>query len=297
MTRSALVSCVATVALATSLALLPGCMKLNQSLTVTKDGSGTANVRLVIDMEKTQQLLETISALRGGDGADMQGKIESRANLEDMKKRLEGKKGVELVSATAIDDPEKKQKGFEAKLKFASLEDFWRAGLDLFHNVKLEDLGEGRWCLTRTLVLPGMDAVGEGSEQDAGLVEGFKVMLEPMMAELELVFMIAIPGTIVETNGTKDEAGTSVTWKQGFKDMLDSKKSTQVVVFKPEATVTFKAFDLRTDMNGDVSDAKPTTPSATAPTTPSTPAPAPAPAPEPAPAPAPAPEPAPVEPK
>ncbi len=282
MTRSTLVSCVATVAIAASLALLPGCMKMNQSLVVSKDGSGTAQIKMVMDMAKVQEIMDMFGPMMGGEGGEggdeMKKDIEEKTNLDEMKKQLEGKKGIELISATAIDDPEKKQKGFEAKLKFASLEVFFRAGLDMGHNIKLEDAGEGRWRLTRSMDMPGMDG---GGEEEAAQAEMIKGMLEPMMGELEMGFSISIPGSIVETNGTKDEAGTSVTWKQSFATMLDSKASKQVVVFKPEAGLTLKAFDLKTDKDGAVSDAKPTTPSAS----------------DPVPAPAPAPEPAPVEPK
>ena len=48
MTRSNLVSRLATVAVAASLALLPGCLKLNQSVVVGKDGTGTATTKVVM---------------------------------------------------------------------------------------------------------------------------------------------------------------------------------------------------------------------------------------------------------
>jgi len=262
---------------------------MNQALTVTKDGSGTAQVKVVMDMAKVQEIMAMFGPMLGGGegegegGGGMMKELEGKTDLEEMKKKLAGKKGIELISANAIADPEKKQKGFDAKLKFASLEDYFRAGLDMGHSIKLEDAGEGRWRLTRS--------VGAGGEEEAAQAEMFKGMLEPMMGELqplvgelEMAFTISLPGTIVETNGIKNEAGTGVTWKQGFAAMLDGKAANQVVVFRPEPGLTLKAFDLSTDKDGAVTDAKPTTP-----TTPATSAPVPAPAP--------APEPAPVEPK
>ena len=83
-----------------------------------------------------------------------------------------------------------------------------------------------------------------------------------------------MPGTVVETNGTKSEDGKSVTWSAGWKDVKEG-KVVRTVTFKGEG-LTLKPFHVRLNGEGkaeDVTKAAPTE-------TPKEPAPAPAPAPK-----------------
>lgn len=243
--------------LAALLLALPGCMKMDQKIALSSNGSGTVTMKMVMDMGKMEELMAMFQGMQppaaeGEVQEDPAKELQEKVNVDEFKKQLAGRKGVEIVSATGIDDAEKKLKGFEAVIKFATLEDFFRAGMDTMHTVKLEDAGEGRWKLTRTRTLPeGMDAT---SEEATAQMEMFKPMLEPMMGDLSMVFALAVPGTIVETNGTKDESGKVTSWKLGFNELMSPKAEPMVVVFKPEGDVTLKPFHLTTDQEGNVSE-------------------------------------------
>lgn len=243
--------------LAALLLALPGCMKMDQKIALSSNGSGTVTMKMVMDMGKMEELMAMFQGMQppaaeGEVREDPAKELQEKVDVEEFKKQLSGRKGIEVVSATGIDDAEKKLKGFEAVIKFATLEDFFRAGMDTMHTVKLEDAGEGRWKLTRTRTLPeGMDAT---SEEATAQMEMFKPMLEPMMGDLSMVFALAVPGTIVETNGTKDESGKVTSWKLGFNELMSPKAEPMVVVFKPEGDVTLKPFHLTTDQEGNVSE-------------------------------------------
>ncbi len=243
--------------LAALLLALPGCMKMDQKIALSSNGSGTVTVKMVMDMGKMEELMAMFQGMQppaaeGEVREDPAKELQEKVDVDEFKKQLSGRKGIEVVSATGIDDAEKKLKGFEAVIKFATLEDFFRAGMDTMHTVKLEDAGEGRWKLTRTRTLPeGMDAT---SEEATAQMEMFKPMLEPMMGDLSMVFALAVPGTIVETNGTKDESGKVTSWKLGFNELMSPKAEPMVVVFKPEGDVTLKPFHLTTDQEGNVSE-------------------------------------------
>lgn len=257
MSRPALLSRLSVALLAAVLCVLPGCMKMDQSVAVSKDGSGMVNMKMVMDMAKVEELMAMFKGMQppaaeGEEQEDPAKELEEKINIDEMKKQLLGRKGLELVSATPIDDVEKKLKGFEAKIKFATLEDWFRSGMDTMHTVKLEEAGDGLWKLTRQRDLPG-GAEG-GGEEAAAQMEMFKPMLEPMMGELSMTFSIAVPGTIVETTGKKDESGKVVTWKMGFAELMSTKVEPQVIVFKPEGAITMKPFHVTTDQEGNVTE-------------------------------------------
>lgn len=230
---------------------------MDQKIALSSNGSGTVTMKMVMDMGKMEELMAMFQGMQppaaeGEVQEDPAKELQEKVNVDEFKKQMAGRKGVEIVSATSIDDAEKKLKGFEAVIKFATLEDFFRAGMDTMHTVRLEDAGEGRWKLTRTRTLPeGMDAT---SEEATAQMEMFKPMLEPMMGDLSMVFALAVPGTIVETNGTKDESGKVTSWKLGFNELMSPKAEPMVVVFKAEGDVTLKPFHLTTDQEGNVSE-------------------------------------------
>lgn len=80
---------------------------------------------------------------------------------------------------------------------------------------------------------PGMDGAPGGPGGPGGAMMGAMMpMLEKYLAGLEWTRTLKLPGTIVETNGTRSEDGSSVTWKLTFADMKDGKAAPQTVTFK-----------------------------------------------------------------
>ena len=89
---------------------------------------------------------------------------------------------------------------------------------------------------------PGMDGTdappGGGPGGGMGGMGGMGAMMMPMLekylAGLEYSRTLKLPGTIVETNGTKSEDGSTVSWKLTFDDIKSGKAEPQTVTFKGE---------------------------------------------------------------
>src|SRR5207247_4686897 len=73
-------------------------------------------------------------------------------------------------------------------------------------------------------------------------------MLEPMLGTLEFRQSLTLPGSIVETNGTKSEDGMTASWKVGFKDLMAGKGANLMkVTFKGDG-LELKPFKYMPDM-------------------------------------------------
>lgn len=255
-----------TLAAALVLFALPSCIKAKAKVALGKDGSGTITETDTLDMSKMGELAEMMKGMGGGGGGpggpggpgdgkaggeDPFKELDEESNPDSIKKKLAGKKGIELLSATRSEDTEKKTRTSERKIKFATFEDYYRCGLTKSLDVQLESV-DGAWKLTQNMTMPGGDAGGAEAEQMATMM---KPMLEPFLGEMEMNFSIDLPGTVVETNGTKNDAGTGVTWKMGFADLFDAKKRSFTVTFKGEG-LTLKPFHLVIDEKGVAGDPK-----------------------------------------
>ncbi len=101
---------------------------------------------------------------------------------------------------------------------------------------------------------PGM----EGGDAPRGPGGGMGAMMSPLfdkyMTGLEFTRRLKLPGTIVETNGTKSEDGTTVSWKLTYDDIKGGKVEPQSVTFKGEGLdlkpFTVKRSARRTFMGG-----------------------------------------------
>lgn len=257
-----------------ALAVAPGCIKSKVEMSIHKDGSGTYSDSNTLDMSKVSELEEMVKGMMGGadpgamGGEDPMAKakeeMEGDFNPEKLKAKLQGKKGVELVSATDVSDAEKQTRTAAKTIKYASLEDYFRSGIEKSVEIKLSESG-GVWTFTRRQLRQGMDdAEGGMGEEAAGMVEMMKGMFEPYMEGMELSATITVPGTITATNGTKNEAGNAVTWKFDFERMMAQEAILSSVSFKGEG-LTLKPFHLKIDENGKITDgaAAPTTPAPT----------------------------------
>jgi hypothetical protein len=254
--RSSLSFRLAALAVAASSLVLPGCVKAQVAVGLNKDGSGTITETATLDMSKLGEIMAMFEGMGGGgEGGDggLQSQIDDETNPEKVKEKLKGKKGVELISATRTEDKEKKTQTSEKKIKFQTLEDYFRSGDEKSAVVRLEQLPDGAWKFTRQMVRKGIDDQGEMPAEAAGMMEMVKGMLQPYMENMEMGATMTLPGTIVETNGTKSADGTSVTWKYTFDGLFGKDVLKQVVVFKGEG-LTLKPFHIKIDDEANATD-------------------------------------------
>lgn len=260
-----------------------GCLKVKSTLVIAKDGSGTLAESTTLDLGKMDAMMEGVMGMLGGGmegapggaggggpagGMGGVGKsVKGTVHTDDLKKRLEGKTCVTLQSVATSEDFEKKIASGEFRLKFTSLGDCLAAGLGssttMNVDLSLEQGADGSWTLARKMLLPGgMEIPDTVPADQAQQVEMFKMMLQEYLGDMSVVWAVTVPGKVLATNGTKNEAGDTVTWTLGFDDVFNPKSLKQTVTFSGEG-LTLKPFHVRLDQEGNpVDGGKPTTPPA-----------------------------------
>lgn len=287
--------------LATFAALaLPGCMQNETSTTLLADGSGTASDIVIVDIERTKQLVETakmFGGMQGGGGGaggglpadmDVEKLLEASYGKEALEAQLKQTPGVEVKSVTS----ELKDGKRIAKRDFA-FSGFDALGAAAFQTMtaELKKNDDGSFTLEmdalgamRPMLAMGGDAAGGGGMGfDPQMMMG---MIAEMVGDFRMKRTFTLPASVVETNGKLADDGKTVTWSFAIEDLKtasgDPKNAPgkMSVKFKGEG-LTLKPFkyaptlaDLAKQLQPPA--AKPATP--TTPTTPETPK-----APEPAP--------------
>ena len=244
--------------------LLSACIKLSDDATVKADGSGSFSTTTTIDLSAMKGIEAAFKGMGpaspGGADAGMDGAGDKPAApkkedpLEEMKKEWKGIEGLELTKATSEEKDGKINIAAEANFK--TLEAYARASSTEM-NASLKKNADGSYTLKfssdEDAAPPadaamgdgaGMDAPAMGEDPAAGMAAAFMPMLEPFMKDLEMKRKLTLPGTIVETNGTKGDDGSTVSWKITFADVKTGKLPAQTVTFKGEG-LDLKPFSIK----------------------------------------------------
>lgn len=257
---------VVAVLLGACLLALPACMKAKGEAVLAQDGSGTITEKATFEQAAIAQLIEMAALQSGGQDAGggggqqdaMTKGIEGMMNLDAIKKRYAGKAGVTLQSISRTDDLEQGTVAIETKAKFTTIDAYFRVGAGMLGRaaeIRLAETSPGVWTFSRGVWFSyaGVVINDELPEDMAAQIEGMKPMLEGIVGGLEIVLSLQVPGTIVETNGTKNAAGTGVSWTFGFADLTNVKKMKQSVTFKADG-LALKPFHIRIGPDGRVED-------------------------------------------
>ena len=241
-----------------------GCIQSDDATVLQKDGSGTAVVNMSVDLSKIEQMAEMFKGFGGGGepGGEPEKPKEStesdftkEMSEEKIREKLKDHPGVELVKYTNEKKDGKQSVHMEFKFKdvaeYAKAEMFGNKSAEL---VKNED---GSYKLTFDPMAGQGDKMGGGGDAagmgDADGMGGdpsmFMGMLEPFLGTLEFKSQLTLPGTITETNGTKD-GESSVSWTMNWKSMMESmkdkKSASWSVSFKGEG-IELKPFKFKPD--------------------------------------------------
>lgn len=287
-----------TLALFATLAALalPGCMQNETSTTLLADGSGTASDTVIVDIDRTKQLIETAKMFggmqQGGGGPgglpadfDVEKMLDATYGKAALEAQLKETPGVEVKSVSS----ELKDGKRIAKREFA-FSGFDALGAAAFQTMtaELKKNDDGSWSLEmdalgamRPLLSMGGDASGGGGMGfDPQAMMG---MVAEMVGDFRVKRTFTLPGTIVETNGKQAEDGKTVSWSFSIEDLKtatgDPKNAPgkMSVKFKGEG-LTLKPFKYAPTMADLAKRMQPPAVKPATPTTPETPK-----APEPAP--------------
>lgn len=277
---------------------LPGCMQNETSTTLLADGSGTASDTVIVDIDRTKQLIETakmFGGMQGGGGGapgglpadfDVEKMLDATYGKAALETQLKETPGVEVKSVTSeLKDGKRVAKrefafsGFDAlgAAAFQTMTAELKKNDDGSFTLEMDALGAMRPLLS----MGGGDAAGGGGMGfDPQAMMG---MVAEMVGDFRVKRSFTLPGAIVETNGKQSEDGKTVSWSFSIDDLKtatgDPKNAPgkMSVKFKGDG-LTLKPFkyaptmaDLAKRMQPPV--AKPAAP--TTPETPKTPEPAP----------------------
>jgi len=207
---------------------LPGCLDLDQTTKVEREGKGWATLTYVIDLAKAKQFQESMAMMLGGDPGKLPGgDVTEQADPAKVKKLLQGNKHVRIVTSSTKTDEEKKTLTQHVKVAFDSLEDLWKSGLFVFFDAELAKLPNGDYRFTAKLLGKMMPDRPEVAQQ----LEMFLPVVEPFLTDMRIATTLIVPTEIIETNGTK-ASNNEVTWTLAYKDIPNPKKYKQDVTFR-----------------------------------------------------------------
>ncbi len=235
--------------LAAALAL-PGCLEVTSRTELKKDGSGTYTQTTTVDMAKALAYAKELKAQARGLGLPPE-EADDPFEVLDAKKRaaaLTTRKGITVKSSTQRDTPDKKSRTYELSVAFDSLQQMYAAGVVEDVSVKLERVRKGKaWKLTIRHVFDGTDREpleGPAADRLRKMRESMLKRYERMWGTLAITSQLALPGAILETNGTKDKDKNLVTWRIGFLDLADARKLVQHVTFEHTKDTKLEPFEL-----------------------------------------------------
>lgn len=195
------------------LVMSAGCVKVEQTLTLNADGSGSLDMMYGMSEESIEQM-EAMQAMAANmpDGEGMEGAADSFAfdesTIREEFEKLE-QKGVELqnVSSNLKDG----WKYMNLSFSFEDLEALSKT--DFFKNssIKITKTADGNYELTQSSAQ--MDnGMGQGMD---GMDEATKNMvmqqMMPMYKGMRIAMKLKLPGKILDSNATKTE-GDTVAW-------------------------------------------------------------------------------------
>jgi hypothetical protein len=182
-----------------------GCVKVDQTITLNKDGSGTLDMRYGMSEQTIAQLeaMQQMSQTMGEDAAMDQ---ESPFEFDEAKVREEFEatkpEGVELValSSETVDG----WKFIDMKIAFDDLAALKRTELFEDSDLSLQRDDDGNYILTQASGPDDMtDMGGAGADEGEGAMEQQMMQqMAAMFAGLRLETRVVVPTRIIDTNGT-----------------------------------------------------------------------------------------------
>jgi hypothetical protein len=187
-----------------ALFMLAGCIKVDQTLTLEADGSGTLAMRYGMAEETLAQLraMEQMSA-QAGDGLSMEQEMPFDFDPEELRAEFEADKpvGVELVSLSS--EVVNGWKFIDLELAFDDVRALKRTDLFKDSRLAITPARGGNFRISQR---------GGGTDL-SGDAAGRQLMpqMTAMLAGFRIAQTIVVPGEIIETNATRVD-GRRASW-------------------------------------------------------------------------------------
>ena len=205
---------------------LTGCIKMEQDITLNKDGSG--NVKFVYGMSeqtiKQMDAMKEMSKSMAEEGAEAEDDNQFEFNEDEVKKEFEAMKdqGITLNSAKTTTADGWKYMNIDFDFKDVSKLD----DTPVFENVSIIKNADGNYVITSKMDSNDMGGGDEGAEQ-------MKAML-PMLSGMRIAIKINTPNAIISTTApikSKDSAEWVFDVDKDPDSILNMSKTNMEVVF------------------------------------------------------------------
>ncbi len=191
---------------------ISGCIKLDQTMTLNKDGSGELDIRYGMSEQAIAQLkaMEQMGDAMGeGDGVGMEADTPFDFDFDEAKVREEFEAqaidGVELLSATSetVDG----WRYMTMKLSFESLAALKQTDFFDDSELSLTQDAEGNYVLTQRP--SDEDASAVGQDADVEMTDQMLQQMAAMFAGMRILNRVVVPTEIIETNATEIDGRTA----------------------------------------------------------------------------------------
>ena len=214
-----------------------GCLDSKETIRVEKDGSGRFVQRVSIDPRARDELLRRLARLHGAEQDREDLPFADPFSPAWIRARAERAPGyvLEKVERSVGEDG---RLTTQVVARFEQLAEAARGGAFFTASVRLDRAGKRRWRLvvSDAWAAPLLDPEGELSGRPArALVEAIREPLAGYRVERTFV----LPGTVVETNGTRGEDGRSVSFVVDLAQIVAAGKLVLEVVFEVEEDASF----------------------------------------------------------
>ena len=219
-----------------------GCIKVDQNLTINKDGSGTMAVRYgmaeqtIVQMEAMSEMTKNMPQMEGVEEPKDENPFDfNEETIREQFKELE-ENGVELESVES--ETEDGWKYMNIKFSFKDLNALAKTDFFKGSSLSLTKNDDGNYVLVQNSGdMTGMNPGGD-AEMDPEMEKMMLQQMAPMFAGMRIAMTINAPGKIIETNASEKEGDNSASWIYDVdKDpdcILDMQKSDVRIVFDGE---------------------------------------------------------------
>jgi hypothetical protein len=266
----------ARTALATLGLLLAGCVEAQNEFVWKEDGSGTVAQTWTLDIRKSDEVAQMAAMLFGGGAAGP----EQAPNPIAPTWLRAAAKGVEGFEIGKIEEESKEGKRITTLAgSFTTIEAAAKGGAFFASVVSLEKTETGTWRfrladeigLLKQRAGTGDPSAGPGMGMDYGAV---LAAFEAQLSGLSLCRTIRFPAPVRETNGERDEDGSTVRWTVDYARLKEGKDLVLTVEFEGREGLELVPFSHQPDYQALLRRLVEPPPASEAPPAPATEAPA-----------------------
>jgi len=185
---------------------LSGCLKVDQTLTINKDGSGQMEMSYSMQ-ESTIRQMEAMSQMEAAQGEEGSGSgaEQFEFNEEALRKQFAGaeERGIKVESIDS--KTESGWRTMHVKLSFKDLSAL--AGTEMMEDnvFSLKKNAKGNYVLVQKTGEEGAEAGDEAMPPE------MMAQMAPMFAGMRIVQRVKVPGKVVSTNATEND-GSTASW-------------------------------------------------------------------------------------